>query len=200
MMRSLTLLIACACFIIGCEPTTRQTTAGYQTVQDTPRSDTARAQQHHAAGVELLKQGKLNEAEAELKAALGADLTYGPAHNSLGKLYFDQGKLYLAAWEFQYAIQSMPHQPEPRNNLGLVMEACGRLTEAVQQYESACELAPDHPEIIGNLARAKMRRGDQDPQLKQLLQDLIVRDQRPEWRDWAAERLSRMDASNESRP
>src|SRR5207302_136282 len=94
-----------------------------------------------------------------LKAALEADVMYGPAHNNLGIVYMKQGKpLYDAAWEFEKAIKLMPHQPETRNNLGLVLEQAGKLSEATDAFMRAHEMEPDNPEYIANLANLRIER------------------------------------------
>jgi Tfp pilus assembly protein PilF len=156
------------------------------------RGDSAKAEQHNTKAVGMLERGDLAGAEAELKAALAADVMYGPAHNNLGKVYFHQDKLYLAAWEFQYAMKLMPNTPEPRNNLGLVFESAGKLDDAVASYDEAMRLEPDNVQFIGNLARARVRRGDRDDAVRELLGKLVMRETRPDWADWARGELARM--------
>lgn len=114
---------------------------------------------------------------------------YGPAHNNLGQLYYLQEHYYEAAWEFQYAGQLMPHQPIPRNNLGLVFEATGQLEKAEEHYALALDAEPDNPEFLGNLARAKVRQGERSHELRDLLQQIVVKDNRTQWRSWAEEQL-----------
>jgi cytochrome c-type biogenesis protein CcmH/NrfG len=84
----------------------------------------------------------------------------------------------------------MPNQPEPRNNLGLVFEAVGRMDDAVKAYDDALKLEPDGANYLGNAARARVRRGDKGPELRDLLSKLIERDRREEWVSWAKERLA----------
>ncbi len=174
--------------LLGC--TASSPISDYETVTEDPNRDTATAQREHGRAIELIAEEKYEEAEKRLKKALSADITYGLAHNSLGKVYYHQSKLYLAAWEFQYAIKLMPSQPEPRNNLGLVFESVGKLDEAITAYDEAVELEPDNPELIGNLVRARVRRGDRDEHVQTLLADLILRDTRPEWVQWARTKLA----------
>ena len=157
----------------------------YISAADRLQQDTERARQLNAEAVALIEAGVLDEAEEVLRRALAADVMYGPAHNSLGKVLYARGHFYRAAWEFEYAIKLMPHRPEPRNNLGLVFEAVGRLTDAVQQYEEALAIEPDRPELLGNLARARIRRGDRDEEVRRLLSDLVFKDTRPDWVQWA---------------
>lgn len=184
----------------GCRSSSKPPESDYQTVGKDPRRDIDMAKRENAKAVELIAAGKYNEAEKVLRSALAADVTYGPAHNNLGQVYYHQGKLYLAAWEFQYATKLMPGQPEPRSNLGLVFENVGKLDDAVGWYDQAVGLSPDDPQYLGNLARARVKRGDKTPDVRDLLNKLVMRDTRPDWLEWARERLALMPkaATNET--
>jgi len=164
----------------------------YHTLAQDPSRDTETARRENARALGAMEKGTLDEAETALKAALAADLFFGPAHNNLGVLYHRQEKHYLAAWEFQYAAKLMPHSPEPRNNLGMVYEMVGRLQEAEKWYDKALSLQPDNPELIGNLARLRVRAGRNDEKTCHLLQDLALKATDPEWAKWARDRLSLM--------
>lgn len=183
-------LIVLTCMLVGCEAGSGKAYSGYQTITADLGRDAGTAKQSNAKGLHLMEEGKYKEAEEQFRNALSADVTYGPAHNNLGKVLYHQAKLYHAAWEFQYAIKLMPDQPEPRNNLGMVLESIGKLDEAVENYQEARDRAPDNPEVIGNLARAKYQRGDRNEQLQDLLTEVAMKDQRPEWASWARERLA----------
>lgn len=174
----------------ACQSSKTTVNAEYTTIDKMPVRDSELAQKLTAEGLELARQGKLAEAENILRNALAADVSFGPAHHHLGTIYFKQNKYYLAAWEFQYAIKLMPHHPEPRNNLGLVLETVGKLDDAVKWYGEAMTLQPDRPELIGNLARAKVRRGDSDKEVRDLLGQVVLKDTRPEWVQWARTRLA----------
>ena len=152
---------------------------------DEPRRDTHRASEFNATAAMLIEQGRFEQARDALEKALEADVMFGPAHNNLGKVYYHQGRLYHAAWAFEYAMHLMPDRPEPRGNLGLVFEAAGKLDKARAQYADARELAPDNPEYIGNLARTRLRQGERSNELRDLLAELIMKDHRPEWIEWA---------------
>lgn len=161
----------------------------YATLQKDPTRDTDTARALCASAVALIDEGKFAEAEPVLKQALESDVLYGPAHSNLGWVYYQRGDYYQAAWEFQYAAKLMPYQPEPRNNLGLVMEETGKLNEAIDNYDRALALQPDNPELLANSARARLRRGDRDRRVVELLEQLVSVDHRPKWRDWANEQL-----------
>lgn len=176
----------------GCTDSTKPAGAagtGYQTVASAPRRDSDVARTLNTEAFELISKKEYAEAEKRLKQSLEADVLFGPAHNNLGKVYYHEHKFYLAAWEFQYATKLMPNQPEPLNNLGLVFEAAGQLDQAVTCYDKAMHAEPDNAQFIGNLARAQIRRGDSGAAVDALLHKLIERDTRPEWVNWARERL-----------
>ena len=181
--------------LTGCASTaSRPASKEYETVAPAPNRNAELARQENARAVALMDKGDHAAAEAALKAALAADLMCGPAHNNLGKVYFRQGKLYLAAWEFQYAMKLMPNQPEPPNNLGLVFETAGKLDDAADSYGKAVALEPENIHALGNLARARVRRGDRDPELRALLEKLVLRETRQEWLAWERSVLSRLNA------
>ncbi|MEM7456243.1 MAG: hypothetical protein AAF456_17990 [Planctomycetota bacterium] len=169
----------------GCARIEAGKTAGYHTVVECGSRDTATAQKRFESASKLLAQCDVEGAEQLLHQALLADVSFGPAHNTLGKIYFDQKKYYLAAWEFEYANRVMPHRGEPLNNLGLVYEAVDQTDRAVFFYEQAIEGWPTNAEFLGNYIRARYRRGDRTSDLRPLLENLVMLDDRTDWVDWA---------------
>lgn len=176
--------------LTGCGSKTSAGNESYQTIAGDLGRDTDGAKHQNAQGLVHLEAGRYEEAEKLFREALTDDVSYGPAHNNLGKALYHQSKYYHAAWEFQYAIKLMPDQPEPRNNLGMVLESIGKLDEAVEQYDQARGKAPDNAQIIGNLARTKYQRGDKDDEMRELLTEVVMKDDRAEWVSWARERLA----------
>jgi Tfp pilus assembly protein PilF len=175
----------------GCASSTPSaiSASGYQTIAKDPRRDTDQARVFTSKAVLLIDQSKWSDAESALQKALDADITFGPAHNNLGSVYLHQENLYQAAWEFQYAVKLMPSQPEPKNNLGLVLEAAGKLDDAIANYDQAMAIEPNNPQFVGNAARARARRGDKDAKSRDLLNRLLAIDNRPDWIQWAREKL-----------
>ena len=188
------LYIAAALMIAGCATPEPTPVAGYRTIPESVARDTTIARVENANGLTHLEKGELEKAVVAFQRALTADVTFGPAHNNLGKTYYLLGDLYQAAWEFEYAAKLMPDIPEPKSNLGMVYESIGKLDDAVQWYADANRMCPDNAEIIGNLARARLRRGDEDEMTRVLLTELILKDTRPDWVAWARERLALMGA------
>lgn len=161
----------------------------YETIRVTPHHDTATAIRKNERAIKQLERGDIAKAEELLQEALVADVSYAPAHNNLGHVLYLQGKYYVAAWEFEYAVKLMPNNGEPLNNLGLIYEKVGRYDEAVEKYEAAIALQPDNQEFASNLTRLRVRRGEVTPEAAQALHEVVYRDDRPEWKDWAGEQL-----------
>ena len=183
-------------FIASCAASDNASDDGYVTVARDLRRDSEAARELNRGAVHQIENEKWEEAEKTLKTALSRDITFGPAHNNLGRVYFQRAVLYLAAWEFQYAAKLMPTHSAPKNNLGLVFEAVGKLDDAVEKYGEALKLEGDNSEYRANLTRARIRRGDSGADVRELLQDLALKESRAEWKEWARERLLQMRGAN----
>jgi Tfp pilus assembly protein PilF len=129
-------------------------------------------------------------AEKDLHAALRLDRDLGQAHNNLGVVYLNQHRLYEAASEFQLAAGLLPTQAQPYNNLGLVMESANKLETAAEFYEKALARQSECVPAMANLARVLVRLNRCDDRTRKLLEQLVVRDSRPEWNSWAREKLA----------
>ncbi len=185
------ILIALPCALaIGCQSTEHPKPIPYQTGDGVAHHDTDASRELNSCAVKLMAAGDWDGAEKLLKEALTSDVMSGPAHNNLGKVYFHQKKLYQAAWEFQYAMKIMPQQPEPYNNLGLVFESAGKLEDALGWYDKAMDFEPENMQFVGNVARARLRRGESVQDVSPLLNKVSLKDTRPEWVEWAREELA----------
>jgi len=156
-------------------------------------SDLARGLTRQAAEV---MDSDPQRAEALLREALGADLYHGPAHNNLGVLLLARGELYAAAGEFEWARKLMPGHPDPRMNLALTLERAGRIDEAVAAYRTALEVYPGHIASMQALASVQLRHGRADDATAGLLEEIALRGEDEQWRDWARRHAIKM----ESRP
>jgi tetratricopeptide (TPR) repeat protein len=163
-----------------------------------PRRDSEAATKCNQLGFEAMTKGKIEKAEKYFKEALVKDIDFGPAHNNLGRLYFDQGKNYLAAWEFEYAIKVMPKRGEPYNNLGIVLEQVGKLEQAIDAYEMANLLCPNNNEVVGNLARIHWSKDKYSTRTRELLEQIIFIDSRPDWIAWAKEQVAYGNLSSDT--
>jgi tetratricopeptide (TPR) repeat protein len=147
--------------------------------------------------IDLNRQGldakdDLDKAEKLFRQATEADVFYGPAHNNLGIVYFQQGRYYQAAWQFQHAAKLMPKATHPLVNLGLVFETVGRLDDAAAEYDKALTLTPDDVAAAQCLARLLVRTGQDRERVIQLLEDLSLRSEDPQWQAWSQLTLARV--------
>jgi len=152
--------------------------------------NSAKAQRLTLAGVKAMNTGHVDYAFDKFMEAIAADESYGPAHNNLGLLHYDQGELYDAVLSFERATELMPGDPIVFYNLGLTLEAAGRVHEAMDLYWQAVEMDPTNPNFLGNLVRLRVRLGENSPEVVAQLQDLILIETRPDWRQWADRQLA----------
>ena len=147
----------------------------------------------HALTLEALNFIESDSAKAEelLNAALKADLYHGPAHNDLGVLFLRQSRLYEAANEFELARKLMPGNPEPRLNLGLTLEKAGLNEQAFDAYNAALEVSPGHIRTIQAIARLTLRTDRKNDRLMGMLEDITLRGETNNWRNWAHDQMSR---------
>ncbi len=189
-------LIMIAAIAVGCASTSahRSQSGPSEVVRVDDRAAASPAPQAVAAndrGLRALESHDLERAVREFQTALDADPGYVAARNNLGRAYSEQRRWRDAAAAFDEAARRDPSSPTPRANLGWVMENAGRLDEAIRHYQTAAALAPDDAEIIANLARARRSRGDRDPSMLSLL-DQVALDARPEWSEWANRERARL--------
>lgn len=147
-------------------------------------------------GVDRLERNEIFEAEKYFKQGLEWDGKCGALHNNLGVFYFKNGDLYNAALEFQCAVKSMQNKPEAMNNIGLVFESALQLEKAIEWYQEALKIKPNSTEILGNYARARIKNGDTDNDLRNILNSLIIKDPRKEWSSWAKKQSSIMQVED----
>jgi cytochrome c-type biogenesis protein CcmH/NrfG len=183
-MRIVIAILAMSVLALGCQSSGERARAA--------RQNSELARQENDRAFKLIEEAKYEEAAKVLHRAIDADVMFGPAHNNMGLVYYYENKLYDAAWEFQNAMRLMPHHPDPRNNLGLVFEKAGKMREAADAYGAARQIEPDNPEYISNLARARVRNGDDDDETRKLLEEVVLKDSRPEWTNWARMNLIRL--------
>ena len=185
----LSLLILGAVCTVGCRSDPDQTSPP-------PLRQPREAQRLMGEATRQIDAGRLERAQALLETAVRADPMHGPAHNNLGLVLFERGELYRAAWKFQAAAKLMPNQVPPRNNLGLVLESARRFDDAIEAYREALAIEPERIEVLGNLTRARLRRGDRDADMLEALSDLVLKHPDPTWRAWAGRQAATLTSPN----
>jgi len=118
------------------------------------------AQEHLEKGFALSKDGRLQEAETELRAALRIQPDFALAHNNLGHLLSEQGDVEVAIVEQRKAVSLAPTLAKTHYNLGNALSRGTRenwepSAEAFQlEYEPRCASA------YSNIGLAYQEAGD----------------------------------------
>ena len=99
-------------------------------------------------GNALKDQGKLDEAIAAYRQAIGIKPDYAEAHSNLGNALKEQGKLDEAIAAYRQAIGIKPDYAEAHSNLGNALKNQGKLDEAIAAYRQAIGIKPDYAEAI----------------------------------------------------
>ena len=126
---------------------------------DTDQPTSGTAKEHLAAGRELLKSGRLNEAIAELSRAASMDPRLAEAHNLLGVAYDQKGLADRAKESYERATKFEPDDAQTLNNLGFSLYQNGNYRAAVDRLKRAAKLAPNDDRILNNLGLALCRLG-----------------------------------------
>ena len=119
------------------------------------------AQSADLTGVSILiQQGKLEQAERQLRQYLLKLPHSAKANSLLGTVYLRQGHFEQAEDALQKAIANAPVLVEPRLNLGDAYFAEGKLDSAVAAYEGAAKIAPHNTRANLGLAKLYLGRGE----------------------------------------
>ena len=118
--------------------------------------------EHLEQGRDLLNQGNLNEAIAQLSLAASQDPNLAEAHNLLGVAFESKGLSDIAEQSFMTALKLDKKNPEILNNLGFLLYRHGDYKRALEQLKKAARLAPDNSRILNNLAMTQSQLGKFD--------------------------------------
>jgi tetratricopeptide (TPR) repeat protein/uncharacterized protein (AIM24 family) len=112
-----------------------------------------------ARGQELLKQGKLDDAQKAFSAALLLDEQNPKVLALLGLTYFRGGKLQQARPIYEDLVERLPTDASHRLNLGLVYLKLGDAEKAIGSIEASRALDPSQGRAVSYLGLAYARAG-----------------------------------------
>lgn len=115
-------------------------------------------------GHALDRAGRLAEAEAVYRRAIGADPSSAAAVNDLALCLARQGKMQPSTAAFRQAIMMRPDKQLYRNNIATVLVEQGQADEALAHLKTVYGPATAH----FNLGQLLTRAGQQDKAIKQL--------------------------------
>lgn len=127
-------------------------------IASSPRS----ALGHAHLGFALWAQGRLPEAEPELRQAVRLAPSYAQARHNLGFVLFLEGKTLEAEPELREALRLDPGNAEAWVHLGDLLLDQNRLPEAGEAYRQAVLARPDYPGAHFNLGISLYAQGRVD--------------------------------------
>jgi Flp pilus assembly protein TadD len=95
-----------------------------------------------------LLAGKIEEAEAEFRAAIAARPNAPPSYGNLGIALREQGRFDEAVAAYRIAIRIRPDHGPLHMGLALVHEGAGRTDQALVEARNALRLAPADDEVL----------------------------------------------------
>jgi protein O-mannosyl-transferase len=124
-------------------------------------------------GLDLVDEGKLEEAEECFNRVIRINPKYYNALNSLGHVYFLQGRYGEARQAFETILRDKRGQkPEVYRNLGVLNSREAKLPEAIECYRHSLALNPNQPLIhfyLGKTWLAAQKQTEAIPELETVL-------------------------------
>jgi len=105
-------------------------------------------------GLELHKQGRLDEAEALYRSVLAKEPEHFDSLHFSGLILWQRGRHEEAVDWISRAIAINGTIADAHSNLGLALQALKRMDEALAAYERALQLRPGYPEALNNRGNA----------------------------------------------
>ncbi len=105
------------------------------------------------SAVELIRTGRLADAERALLEVLASRSTDSEAHYLLGFVRFQRQQFEEAAASLQKAVDLSPDNAQAWKLLGMVHSGTGQFEAAAEPFRRACKLAPKDPDACYYLGR-----------------------------------------------
>jgi Flp pilus assembly protein TadD len=135
---------------------------------DTLAKNPLSAAAHYNLGRERARQGRLDEAEVSLRAALRIEPDSELLHNNLAVLLSREGRLDEAIEQVAEAVRLNPNAAETQSNLATLLARKGDLDGAVRHFSEALRIQPDWAWVHSKLAALLAQRGDVESAVLQL--------------------------------
>jgi DNA-binding response OmpR family regulator len=111
--------------------------------ESAPRAVSAEAEPYLAAGIQAYKQGRFDDAVAQLKAGVDADPLAYKVHFHLGLLYGKLGQIYDAIQELETTLSIRGDFFPALKNLAVLYQNAGFRNKAIEMWERCLAAAPD---------------------------------------------------------
>jgi len=130
---------------------------------------------HNNLGLELEKDGRLEEALHHYKKSLEINPSFCLAHSNLGVALEETGRLDEAVKHYYEALRIKPDFAAAHYNLANFLKNQGRLEEAVKHYYEALRIKPDFADAHYNLAIFLKNQGRLEEAVKHYYEALRVK-------------------------
>ncbi len=133
-------------------------------------------QRHYEAACSLRRQGRLDEAEKSLRAALSIRHDHFDSLCELGRLCLQKGRTDKAVRWFREAVARDPKSAVAHNELGIALAqaAGGNLDAAVLEFEAALALDPNFFLALNNLGNARVVMGRNEEAIASFERALVL--------------------------
>ena len=119
------------------------------------RRDPKDAASRTELGAAFSAMGRVDEAIAQLRQAIGDDPKMERAHYALGVLHSKRGEAAEAEAAFARAVEIDPNDAKAQNNLGAMLLSAGKVAKAIEHLEIALRLNPEDAMARESLERAR---------------------------------------------
>jgi type IV pilus assembly protein PilF len=184
-MRLAGVAVAAACLAFSGCASQPEDEAGLKTISPTTGQETnpqLRARIHTELAANYFEIGNVAVALEEVREALRADGSYGPAHNVAGVIYAQLKEDRLAEESFQRALSINPSDPDAHHNYGMFLCQRKQEREAIRHFMTAVRnplyTAPERSYI--NAGVCARRSGDVAGATEFFLLALKVRPNQPQ--------------------
>ena len=130
-----------------------------QSYEEVLRADPRSAAAHVGLGGVFFSQGRLQEAETEVRRGLAIRPDYPEAHSNLGVVLQAHARYQEAEQSLRRALKLKPVFVDARLNLGVVLSLLGRYREAHDSFEKVLRVEPRNPAALIGLGRNQALQG-----------------------------------------
>lgn len=148
--------------------------------------------------IEVLAQGRLDDAYAWVRAAITQDPRFLISFNTLGVIYARRGEPAAAAPAFEHVLARDPDDKQAMANLAETLARLGRTAEAAEWRRRLAQVEPHPPLHFFNLGLAAMQRADFRAARDLFAREATRADDNPQLHYWLALanfRLGDLDAA-----
>jgi Tfp pilus assembly protein PilF len=119
----------------------------------------AAALEHVQKGLELIQNGKIDEAGEEFQTALKIEPGTSEAQFGMGMVYQQKGMLAEAEEHYKTAVKLDPTNTDALFNIGSISMFRRDFNQAISIYQLLSEMTPEDPQVFLNLGSVLIESG-----------------------------------------